>query len=72
MNEILKWNNMKLLLSEVLIFDKKKRIGLDQVIDKLKYINRFNNYEYSLESKIDQNIRYKVDLSEFEMNDLFK
>ena len=43
---------MKLLLSEVLTFDHKKRLGLDDLKEKLKYLDKFDNDKYSLENKI--------------------
>ena len=54
---------MKLLLSELLRFDIKKRIELEELKSKVKNINELNNYVYSLESKIDYNIKNKVEFS---------
>ena len=63
---------MKLLLSEILKFDKKKRIELDELKEKVKNMNKFDNYRYSLESKIDYNIKNKVEFSDFDVNNLLK
>ena len=66
------YNNMKLLLSEVLRFDKKKRLGIDQVKEKVKNINTFDNSSYNLEGKIIGNIKDSNHFSDFEINELVK
>ena len=53
LNEIYTYNNIKVLLSELLNFNYKKRLDLHQINEKISTIENFENNEYNLEYMIE-------------------
>ena len=60
----------------MLNFDCKKRLDLDELNEKINNINNFENNEFSLDNSINKKIKEwsktKIQYSDFEVNDFLK